>query len=65
MDPKVVKILHDALRKGMEDPAHMKVMEQLDQDLLYLSSEDYAKFAAETFAAEKAAMARLAPAKPQ
>lgn len=65
MDPKVVKILHDAFHKGMQDPIHMKVMEQLDQDLLYLSSEDYAKFARETFAAEKAAMARLAPPKPQ
>lgn len=65
MDPKVIRILHDALHKGMQDPVHMKVMEQLDQDLLYLSSDDYAKFARDTFAAEKAAMARLAPPKPQ
>jgi tripartite-type tricarboxylate transporter receptor subunit TctC len=60
MDPAVVKALHDAFRKGMEDAIHVQAMEKYDQDLLYLSSEDYAKFARETFAAEKATMARLA-----
>ena len=27
MDPKVVKILHDAIKKGMDDPAYQKVLE--------------------------------------
>ena len=26
MDPKIVKILHDAFKKGMEDPAYKKVL---------------------------------------
>ena len=66
MDPKVVKILHDAFRKGMEDPTHMQAMEKFDQDLLYMSGDDYAKFARETFATEKATMTRLlAGQKPQ
>ena len=52
--------LHDAFKKGMEDPVHMQAMEKYDQDLIYMSSDDYAKFARETFAAEKATMARLA-----
>ena len=30
MDPKVVKILHDAIRKAMDDPAYQKVLERLD-----------------------------------
>ncbi|MFO1323502.1 MAG: tripartite tricarboxylate transporter substrate binding protein [Burkholderiales bacterium] len=59
MDPKVLATLHDAFRKGMQDPVHMQAMEKYDQDLLYLSAEDYAKFARETFAAERATMARL------
>jgi tripartite-type tricarboxylate transporter receptor subunit TctC len=60
MDPAIAKVLHDAFRKGMEDTAHMQAMEKYDQDLMYLSGDDYAKFARETYATEKAAMARLA-----
>lgn len=59
MDPKVVKVLHDAFKKGMEDPAHTSVLEKYDQELWYLSSEDYARYARETFAAEKATMTRM------
>jgi tripartite-type tricarboxylate transporter receptor subunit TctC len=43
MDPKVVRILHDALKKGMEEPLHLKTLERLDMEPYYMSSEDYAK----------------------
>ena len=59
MDPRIVKILHDAFKRGMEDPIHTAILEKLDQDLAYLSTEDYARFAREAFAAEKTAMERL------
>jgi tripartite-type tricarboxylate transporter receptor subunit TctC len=59
MDPQVVRILHDAFKKGMEDPIHLQALEKYDQELVYMSSEDYAKFARETFNAEKATMERL------
>jgi tripartite-type tricarboxylate transporter receptor subunit TctC len=59
MDPKVLKVLHDAFKKGMEDAGHRQAMEKYDQELLYMSPEDYAKFARTTFAAEKATMSRL------
>jgi hypothetical protein len=52
-------VLHDAFRKGMEDPVHMKVVDQFDQQLAYMSSEEYARFARETFSAERATMERL------
>jgi len=58
MDPKVVKILHDAFRKAMDDPEHMKVLQQLDQVYWYKSTEDYAKWAREAFAAERATIER-------
>lgn len=45
MKPEVVKALHDAFKKGMETPAHLAVLEKLEQDLAYMSSEDYAKYA--------------------
>jgi len=59
MDPKVVKILHDAFKKGAEDPIHLAALERYDQELWYLGTEDYARYARETFAAEKATMARM------
>jgi tripartite-type tricarboxylate transporter receptor subunit TctC len=60
MDPQVVKTLHDAFKKGMEDPVHMQAMEKYDQDLIYMSGDDYAKFARQAFEEEKAVAARLA-----
>ena len=59
MDPKVVKILHDAFRKAMDDPAHLKVVEQLDQEIWYKSSDDYAAWARQTYNQEKTLIDRL------
>jgi tripartite-type tricarboxylate transporter receptor subunit TctC len=59
MDPKVVKILHDAFKKAIDDPAYVKTIERLDQEKWYLGSEDYAKYARETFAEQKVMMERL------
>jgi len=59
MDPKVVKILHDAFRKALDDPNYIKTIERLDQERWYPPTDEYAKYARETFIAEKAAMERL------
>jgi tripartite-type tricarboxylate transporter receptor subunit TctC len=59
MDPAVMKILHDAFKKAMDDPKHLEVLDQLNQDLWYRSGEDYAKWARETFAKDKALIERL------
>jgi len=59
MDPAVVKILHDAFRKAMDDPKHAELMEQLNQDVWYRSGDDYAKWARETFARDKLLIERL------
>lgn len=59
MDPAVVKTLHDAFKKAMDDPKHLELLDQLNQDLWYRSGEDYAKWAAETFAKDKALIERL------
>ncbi|MEO5692933.1 MAG: tripartite tricarboxylate transporter substrate binding protein [Usitatibacter sp.] len=58
MDPKVVKILHDAFKKALDDPEHKKVLQQLDQVYWYRSSDDYAKWARETYVAERATIER-------
>ena len=59
MDPKVVKILHDAFAKGMQDPAHLKVLEELSQPLIYKNSEDYKAFTTELIAEQKALIQQL------
>ncbi|CAM5791917.1 Bug family tripartite tricarboxylate transporter substrate binding protein [Rhizobacter fulvus] len=59
MDPAVVKALHDAFRKAMDDPKHMEVMAQLNQDLWYRSGDDYAKWARDQFAKDKQLIERL------
>jgi tripartite-type tricarboxylate transporter receptor subunit TctC len=59
MDPKIVKILHDAFKKAMDDPDHQKILQSLDQISWYKSSEDYAKWAAEAWVTERANVERL------
>ena len=43
MDPKHVKILHDAVKKAIEDPGYQKTLERLDQENFYLSTEEYVR----------------------
>lgn len=43
MDPKVVKVLHDAFKKGMEDPAFVQILDQYAMVPYYLNTEDYVK----------------------
>jgi tripartite-type tricarboxylate transporter receptor subunit TctC len=59
MEPHVVKVLHDGFKKALEDPGHLKVLDQLDQELWYQSSDDYARYARETLRKERALIERL------
>ena len=59
MDPAIVKTLHDAFKKAMDDPKHLELLAQLNQDLWYKNSEDYAQWARETFAKEKRLLDKL------
>jgi tripartite-type tricarboxylate transporter receptor subunit TctC len=59
LDPKLQRFLHDAFRKALDDPEHLKVLAQLDQVYWYKSSEEYAAWAAETFKAERATIERV------
>lgn len=59
MDPAVVKTLHDAFRKTLEDPAVLATFDKYDQTVVYMNTEAYTKWARETYAAERATMERL------
>ena len=59
MDPAVVRTLHDAFKKALEDPKVMALVDRFDQPVVYMNAEDYSKFARQTFEAEKATVERL------
>ncbi len=59
MDPAVVRTLHDAFRKTLDDPAVQSALEKYDQPVIYLDTAGYTRFARETFIAEKATIERL------
>jgi tripartite-type tricarboxylate transporter receptor subunit TctC len=45
MDPAVVKILHDAFKKGMEEQSYKDAMAKLDQEDFYLGTAEYHAYA--------------------
>ncbi|MBL8309453.1 MAG: tripartite tricarboxylate transporter substrate binding protein [Burkholderiales bacterium] len=59
MDPAVVKALHDAFKKAMDEPRHLEVLDQLNQDTWYKTGEEYARWARDTFAKDKLLIERL------
>jgi tripartite-type tricarboxylate transporter receptor subunit TctC len=44
MDPKIVKVLHDAFRKAMDEPVFLASLEMLGQEPRYMSSDEYRKY---------------------
>ena len=59
MDPAIVKTLHDAFKKAMDDPKHLEVLGQLNQELWYRNGDEYLQWAKETYAKDKALIERL------
>jgi tripartite-type tricarboxylate transporter receptor subunit TctC len=59
MPREVVKVLHDAFKKSLDDPEYLKTLATLDQPAWYQSSEDYARWAVDTLKAERATIERV------
>jgi tripartite-type tricarboxylate transporter receptor subunit TctC len=59
MDPQVVRVLHEAFRKALEDPKVLQLLERLDQPVVYMGPEEYTAWAKKTYEAEKATIDRL------
>jgi tripartite-type tricarboxylate transporter receptor subunit TctC len=59
MDPGVVKVLHDALKDALFDPANTAVRTQFDMPLEYYSTEDYRAFIARRAEYERSMAQRL------
>ncbi|MBM3387447.1 MAG: tripartite tricarboxylate transporter substrate binding protein [Betaproteobacteria bacterium] len=59
MDPALVRTLHDAFKKTLQDPAVLATFNKYDQTVIYMGTEDYTKFIHDTYAKEKATIERL------
>ena len=59
----VVRRLHDAFKKAMEQDSYKTALARYDMVPMYMSSAGYSKFAAETFTREKALVEKLGLAK--
>jgi tripartite-type tricarboxylate transporter receptor subunit TctC len=62
--PEVVRRLHDAFKKAMEEASYQQALARYDMVPMYMSSEVYSRFAQETFQREKALVDKLGLAKP-
>jgi tripartite-type tricarboxylate transporter receptor subunit TctC len=59
MDPKVVKVLHDAFKRAAEEPAFLKVLERFAMEPYYMAGEEYARWVRRAYEEEKRAVERL------
>jgi tripartite-type tricarboxylate transporter receptor subunit TctC len=58
-DSAIVKVLHDAFRAALDDPAVQTTFERFIIPVIYMSSSEYDAFAHRTVASERAMLARL------
>jgi tripartite-type tricarboxylate transporter receptor subunit TctC len=49
MDSQVVKIIHDGFKKAVDDPRFTGVMEKYDMPIMYMGTEEFAKYWAEAY----------------
>ncbi len=59
MDPVITRTLHDAFKRTLDDPAVLATFDKFDQTVIYMGTDEYTRFARESFAAEKATIERL------
>lgn len=59
MDPAVVRKLHDGFKKTLEDPTVLNTFEKYDQSVIYMGSDDYAKYIRGQYAKEKDIIEKL------
>ena len=59
MDPGVVRVLHDAFKAALLDPAHVAILDRYDMPVMYMDTAAYNAFAMRTIAEEGAVIRRL------
>jgi tripartite-type tricarboxylate transporter receptor subunit TctC len=61
MDPRVVEILHDAFKKGTQDPAFIATLARLNEDSLYMDPAAYRAFVTERIGAWRKVIEEVGP----
>lgn len=59
MAAPIVKLLHDTIRKAMDDPAYLQVLDKMGMESYYMSPDAFQEFARQQFAIEKDLVERL------
>lgn len=59
MDPRIVKVLHDATRKAMDDANFLQVLDRVGQEVYYMDGNAYTQFARHALEKEREAVERL------
>jgi len=59
MPPSVVAVLHDAFKKTLEDPKILDMLDKFSQPVIYMSSDEYTRYAKRTYQTEKTTVERL------
>ena len=59
MDPKIVRILHDAFRKAIDDPVFVKALDRLGMEPYYMGTDDYVQWARRAYEEERRTVERL------
>jgi tripartite-type tricarboxylate transporter receptor subunit TctC len=59
MDPGVVRVLHDAFKAALYDPAHAEVLARYDMPLIYKNSADYTSYVGQIMEEEGTMIRRL------
>jgi tripartite-type tricarboxylate transporter receptor subunit TctC len=59
MDPALVRFIHDAFKKTLDDPRVLETLDKFYMPVIYMGSADYQAYAERTYLAEKATIDRL------
>jgi tripartite-type tricarboxylate transporter receptor subunit TctC len=59
MDPRITRVLHDAIRKAMSDQTFLQMLDRVGMEVFYMAGDEYLKWRRETAAFEKAVVERL------
>ena len=59
MDAGVVRVLHEAFRKALDDPKVRELLERFDQPVIYMGPGEYTRWARQTYEAERGTIERM------
>jgi tripartite-type tricarboxylate transporter receptor subunit TctC len=59
VDPAVVRALHDAFKKTLDDPKVLAAFEKFHQPVIYMNTAEYTAYAEKTFETERLTIQRL------